>query len=164
VATIPDTPAIANALEAVAILPEVTAAVQRLRILHTLGGTVAATEAGLRKQVADLIAERDARPTAAALAEVEAERDSLRAELAALREVKPGVPVAEFKRRLAPFYFALGGFPDAVQKQWDRVLALLDTYTVVYPREEPVAGLIQAARAQNLLTAEQAAALAAEGL
>jgi hypothetical protein len=83
---------------------------------------------------------------------------------ASARPVEPagGIPVAEFKRRAAMLYYVLGTKPDDVQRRWDRVLGLLDSFTVVYPAEQPVAGLLQAAVADGLLTAEQAAALVAD--
>ena len=67
-----------------------------------------------------------------------------------------GIAVAEFRRSLAGVIYALGSLPEAKQRQWDRVLALLDSYTVIYPGQEPVAGLLTLAVADGLLTREQA--------
>lgn len=100
----------------------------------------------------------------AAGAAVRAEADGLRVRVAELEAADPppppgGVPVVEFKRRLAMLVYVLGTKDAEVRQKWDRVLAMLDTFTVVYPDQEPVSSLIDAAVVDQLLSPEAAAAL-----
>lgn len=168
-AQIPDTSDIADALSKESNSPAAVAAVNRLRVLHQLGATQASVEAGLRQQVGALIAERDqaraerdARPTAAELAEVEAERDRLQSQLADLLAPPSGpfaVPIVQFRAGLIGLRLALLSAPEQVRAKWNAILPELDILTVVYPREEPVASLLAEAVSDNLLSPAEALAL-----
>jgi hypothetical protein len=72
-----------------------------------------------------------------------------------------GIPIVDFKRRLAKMLYILGTKTAETQTKWDRVLRLLDSFTVVYAQQPPVSDLIQLAVADGLLTAEEAVVLAA---
>lgn len=159
-ATIPDTPDIANALNRSD--PAQAAARERLLILHTLGTTEAGVAAAMRQRIADLEAERDARPTQEAFDELEAERDALLAELGPYRNPPPGpfaVPVVQFRAGLLPMRLRLLGADSETRLKWGVILPELDILTVVYPREQPVAGLLGLAVADGLLTQAEADAL-----
>lgn len=161
-AQIPDTPAIAAALHALNLGPEAAAAVTRLGQLHTLGATDEAIKLSLAAERDAAIAERDARPTAEALAEVEAERDSLRNRVAELTAPPSGpfaVPVVQFRAGLIGLRLALLSAPEQVRAKWGVILPELDILTAVYPREEPVASLLAEAVSDNLLSAAEALAL-----
>lgn len=104
----------------------------------------------------------------ASLATRTAERDSARAArdalAARLAEYEPsdgGVPVGEFRKRLLPLRLKLLTASDAVRAKWSIILPEIDHYTVIYPRQQPVNGLIDLATADGLVTADEAAALRA---
>lgn len=170
-ATIPDTPEIAQALGTVQVntvddAARIQAARERLLILHQLGATEERVSAALRESVRVVESERDARPTVEehttaldrikALEEIETQ---LRAELAAV--LNPSgpytVPVGEFRGKLIPLRLALLAAPENVRAVWGVLLPELDYLTAVYPREEPVAGLLALAVDHGLLNAEQVA-------
>jgi hypothetical protein len=67
-----------------------------------------------------------------------------------------GIPTSEFKRRLARMIYNLGTKKDDVQSKWDRVLALLDSFTTIYPHKPPVSDLITLAVADGLITQAEA--------
>lgn len=163
-ATIPDTPTIATALAQVNIttmsspdIAKLSDAVQRLRDLHTLGGTDESIKLSLLGERDTARAERDARPTAARLAEVEAERDALQAQLDALLAPPPvySVPIVQFRAGLIPLRLALLSATEQVRAKWAVILPELDVLREVYPREEPVSGLLVEAQNDGLLTAEE---------
>lgn len=167
-AQIPDTPDIQAALQTfVNGLPEQLRAVPqeaatRLGVLHTLGGTDEGIKDGLIAERDQARAERDARPTQAAYDELEAERDALLAELEPYRNPPPGpfaVPVIQFRAGLIPMRLRLLSAADAIKAKWDVVLRELMILTVVYPREEPVAGLMVEAVSDGVLTQAEADAL-----
>lgn len=175
-ATIPDTPDIAQALNSVPVstvedAARIRAARERLLILHSLGATEEQVNASLRERVRVAELERDARPTvevhAAALdriKELEATETALREQIAALRN-PPGpytVPVAVFRGKLIPLRLALLGASDSVRATWAVLLPELDHLTAVYPREEPVAGLLALAVEHGLLNAAQVADIRGE--
>lgn len=74
-------------------------------------------------------------------------------------DVTEGVPVTSFKKKIALLYLKLGEKEEVIQKKWDRVFRLLDAFTVVYPDQQPLSGLLDAAVADGLLTSEEAVEL-----
>lgn len=167
-AQIPDTPDIQSALQTfVNGLPDQLravpqAAATRLGVLHTLGGTDEGVKDGLIAERDQARAERDARPTTESFAELEAERDALLAELEPYRNPPPGpfaVPIVRFRAGLIPMRLRLLAASDAIRAKWDVILGELMILTAVYPREEPVAGLMAMAVADGVLTQAEADAL-----
>jgi len=89
--------------------------------------------------------------------------------LAALTSPPPrpaGVTIGDFKLAVAPALLAVAAKDAATQAKWDRVLNLLlssPADRVVYPAEQPLAGLLRLAVADGILTADQVAAVGAGG-
>ncbi len=156
--TFPDTPDIAAALSQSD--PAQAAARTRLLLLHQLGGTQASAEAGLRARIAELEAELLARPFQYQVDDLETRVAELEARVAEL-ETPPAkpytVPIGVFRGKLIPLRLALMAAPDAVKAVWAVLLPELDHLTEVYPREEPVAGLLALAQDHGLLTAARLA-------
>lgn len=171
-ATIPDTSDIANALGAIDVsalpsadIAKISAARERLRILHGLGATEEQVNQALRASVRAVEAERDARPT---IEEYVARFDrikELEAELAVYTNPPPKpytVPIGVFRGKLIGLRLALLTAPENVRAVWAVILPELDFLTEVYPRELPVSDLLALAQSQGLLNAEQVADIRGE--
>jgi hypothetical protein len=168
VAQIPDTPDIQAALQTfVNRLPEQWRAVPqsaatRLGVLHQLGGTDEGVKEGLAAERDQARAERNARPTTESFAELKAERDALLAELEPYRNPPPGpfaVPIVQFRAGLIPMRLRLLHSSETIRAKWNVILGELVILSVVYPRQEPVAGLITMAVSDGVLTQSEADAL-----
>lgn len=71
-----------------------------------------------------------------------------------------GIPTPEFRRRLLPVRLRLAGLTAEKREAWANVLGELDHFpAVVVPAD--IAPLVQAAQADGLLSADEAAALTA---
>ncbi len=161
-AQIPDTPDIADALALIPAVPAVTASVERLRVLHALGGTDEQLKVQYLAERDAARAERDARPTADQLAAVEAERDALQDQLDAINNPPDGpfaVPIVQFRAGLIPMRLRLLASDPATQAMWAVVLGELEVLSVVYPREMPVAGLLAKAVSDGVMLQAEADAL-----
>lgn len=162
--TIPDTPAIADAI-ARFTNPEAQAAATRLRALHRLGSTEAANVEAMRADRDAARTERDARPTREAYDEVITERDALLAQIASANAPAVGpfsVPIVQFRAGLIPLRLRLLAATERAQAKWGVILEELAILSVVYPRIEPVASLLNEAVAEGLMTEAERAALRGE--